>query len=1027
MSFYCILCWDDVMFSFFANQSNASQLDNEDLEQIDANDLEEMDLKWQVAMLTMRVKRFINKTGRKLDLNSKEIVGFGRTKVECYNCHRRGHFARECWDTKNQSRNRIRMIKKEMQQATNLILTVLVVQRWDETSGILKTFITGIENQINHKVKIIRCDNGTEFKNNDMNHNYGMKGIKREFSVARTLQKNEVAERRKLKGCMMLKIAGKKANDKNPAMRVEDMKEGYATSTNKVSTVSAAGGAYDYEDEGAKADLNNLKTTLMQSYSHKQNYKRIILKTRIHGDINSATQTRRMTKISKEHALKVWTLVDLPNGKRAIRTKWVFRNKKDERGIVVRNKARLVAQGYTQEEGIDYDEVFAPVARIEAIRLFFAYASFMGFIVYQMDVKSAFLYGTIEEEVYVCQPPGFEDPQFLDKVYKVEKSLYGLHQALRACASWYVDDIIFGSTKKSLCVEFEQMMHKRFQMSSMGELTFFLGLQVKQKDDGIFINQDKYVADILKKFDFATVKITSTPIETNKTLIKDEEAKDVDVHLYRSMIGSLMYLIAFRPDILERYLCVGASLDRETPIMRGCQFLGKRLISWQCKKQTIVSNSTTEAKYVATANCYRQVLWIQNQMLDYGFNFMNTKIHIDNESTICTVRNPAKQLFLPKTKHIEIRYHFIRDSYEKRLIQVIKIHTDHNVADLLTKAFDVSRNLDTNTKKFLMYPRFLQLFLNNQITLAEPFNDVYQTPAHTKKVFTNMKRKGKDFSGRVTPLFASMLAPPVVEGEGSGQPSEPQPAPSTAQPRIEEQIPVTESSSPQNTQSPRQALQEDTQFPQTSVPIPNVADEAVFKEWDDRVVRATTTAASLDAAQASGNISKTQSTAMSNDPLSQEISLGDRPRCQEAMGVSLLRLGLRGHLNIPMIHLSQEGSCLGTIKDCLMFSDQKAKKEGQKIRKEAKGKNSRDETLKDWNVEGDAKTGEELPSFPPPTSSLTSWDTVNTVVIDVDSQDKNTLVFSDVEENQEEEFDNVQARMEADALLAARLQEKERE
>ncbi|GJU83739.1 hypothetical protein Tco_1286104 [Tanacetum coccineum] len=191
-------------------------------------------------------------------------------------------------------------------------------------------------------------------------------------------------------------------------------------------------------------------------------------------------------------------------------------------------------------------------------------------------------------------------------------------------------------------------------------------------------------------------------------------------------------------------------------------------------------------------------------------------------------------------------------------------------------------NLDTNTKKYLMYPKFLQLFFNNQITLAEPFNDVYQTPAHTKKVFTNMKRKGKDFSGRVTPLFASMLAPPVVEGEGSGQTSEPQPVPSTTQPRIEEQIPVIESLSPQNTQSPRQALQEDTQFPQTSVPIPNVANESVFKEWDGRVVRATTTAASLDAAQASGNISKTQSTVMSNDPLSQEISLGgNTPRSDE--------------------------------------------------------------------------------------------------------------------------------------------------
>ncbi|GKF15583.1 putative ribonuclease H-like domain-containing protein, partial [Tanacetum coccineum] len=197
-------------------------------------------------------------------------------------------------------------------------------------------------------------------------------------------------------------------------------------------------------------------------------------------------------------------MVNLPNSKRAIGTKWVFRNKKDESRIVVRNKARLVAQGYTQEEGINYDKVFAPVARIEAIRLFLAYASFMRFIVYQMDVKSAFLYGTIEEEVYVCQPLGFEDLQFLDKVYKV-----------------YVDDIIFGSTKKSLCDEFEQMMNKKFQISSMGELTFFLGLQT-----------------------------ASTPMESNKALIKDEEGDSVDVHLYISMIGSLMYLTASRPDIM---------------------------------------------------------------------------------------------------------------------------------------------------------------------------------------------------------------------------------------------------------------------------------------------------------------------------------------------------------------------------------------------------------------------------------------------------------------------------------------------
>ncbi|GJU82955.1 putative ribonuclease H-like domain-containing protein [Tanacetum coccineum] len=251
---------------------------------------------------------------------------------------------------------------------------------------------------------------------------------------------------------------------------------------------------------------------------------------------------------------QVWKLVDLPNGKRAIRTKWVFRNKKDERGIVIRNKARLVAQGHRQEEGIDYKEVFAPVARIEAIRLFLAYASFMGFLVYQMDVKSAFLYGTIKEEVYVTQPPGFKDLDHPNKVYKVVKALYGLHQALRAwyetlanyllgngfkrgkidqtlfikkqkgdilLVQVYVDDIIFGSTNKELCTAFEKLMKDKFQMSSMGELTFFLGLQVTQKEDGIFISQDKYVAEILKKFNYTDVKSASTPVDLEKPLVKD--------------------------------------------------------------------------------------------------------------------------------------------------------------------------------------------------------------------------------------------------------------------------------------------------------------------------------------------------------------------------------------------------------------------------------------------------------------------------------------------------------------------------
>ncbi|GJS84566.1 putative ribonuclease H-like domain-containing protein [Tanacetum coccineum] len=251
----------------------------------------------------------------------------------------------------------------------------------------------------------------------------------------------------------------------------------------------------DDEDVGAEADMNNL-----DAFMPVKEPKKVIQALKDPSWIEAMQDELLQFKLQK-----VWTLVDLPNGKRAIGTKWVYRNKKDERGIVIKNKARLVAQGYTQEEGIDYDEVFAPVARIEAIRLFLAYASFKDFVVYQMDVKSAFIYGKIEEEVYVCQPLGFEDLDFPDIVYKVEKALYGLHQAPRA---W--------STKKKLCTEFEKMMHKKFQMSFMGELTFFLGLHVKAKMDGDFyqsrqrsnersdnkmikIHTDKNVADLLTK------------------------------------------------------------------------------------------------------------------------------------------------------------------------------------------------------------------------------------------------------------------------------------------------------------------------------------------------------------------------------------------------------------------------------------------------------------------------------------------------------------------------------------------------
>nr|GEV36414.1 hypothetical protein [Tanacetum cinerariifolium] len=725
----------------------------------------------------------------------------------------------------------------------------------DETSPILKTFITGLENQPSLKVKVIISDNGTKFKNSDLNQFCMMKGIKREFSVPRTPQQNGITERKNRTlieaartmladsllpipfwaeavnttcyvqnrvlvtkphnktpyelshgrtpsigfmrpfGCPVTiintldslgkfeekvdegflvgysvnskafrvfnsrtrtvqetlhvnflenkpNIAGfqdkfdakkareeinqqyvlfpvwssgstnphnydgdasfdgkehdfdskkpesevilsssssaqskkqddktkKEAKEKSPVESFigyrylsAEFKDCSDNSSNEVNAAEFEDITYfdDENDVGAEADFNNLETSITDSHIPTTRIHKDHHVSQIIGDLSSTTQTRSMTRVVKDQGglsqmfnddfhtcmfacflsqeepkrvhqalkdpswieaiqeeliqfkmQKVWVLVDLPHGKRAIGTKWVFRNKKDERGIVVRNKARLVAQGHTQERELTMKK----------------------------SLLHAFLYGTIEEEVYVCHPPGFEDPDHPDKVYKMVKALYGLHQAPRAWEfhdetrplrssiltnCWiynlkqkgdillvkiYVDDIIFGATNKDLCKSFEKLMKDKFQMSSMGELTFFLGLQ-------------------------------------------DPDGEDVDVHIYMSMIGCLMYLTSSRPDIMFavcacvrfqvtpkvshlhavkrifRYLkgkphlglwypkdspfdlvaysdsnYAGASLDRKSTT-GGCQFLRCRLISWQCKKQTVVATSSIEAEYVAAASC----------------------------------------------------------------------------------------------------------------------------------------------------------------------------------------------------------------------------------------------------------------------------------------------------------------------------------------------------------------------------------------------------------------------------------------
>nr|GEU35668.1 hypothetical protein [Tanacetum cinerariifolium] len=1049
-------------------QLEISRVKYKDINQIDEDDIEEIDIKWNMALLSMRADKFLKKTGKKISIQGTDAAGFDKSKVECFNCHKMGHFARECRAPKSQDRGRRENFKQgskveesapkalmaidgeastefasmakfssktkgnsqnniddkgrnfKLTDDTNVLfitprqhnmysidlnnvvphsdLTCLVAKafanesmlwnkrlghlnfktisrlvrhnlvkglpskcfdndhtcvaclkgkqhkascktklvnsvtkslhtlhmdlfgptsvsspnhKWyclvvtddffrftwtfflktkDETSGILRKFITEIENLKDLKVKISRCDNGGEFKNKEINDFCSRKGIKREFSNARTPQQNGVAERRNrtlieasrtmladaklpitfwaeavntacyvqnrvLVNKSQNKTPYKLFNGRTPAIGIlkpfgclvmifntldhlgkfeakED--EGYfigysmsskafmvfnkrttrieenlhvdflenkliekgagpnwlfdidtlTNSMNYVPIVFAGttstnfSGTKDAASQNVKKDVSSLRYIALPNWFHEAHLDsstsnaqdackadapkssgnsnstatstnppadqmdtltvatliptvsspvptaclddspqpssdtRIISKRvtsqddtpsldniltlsnrfkdilgvttntgdtngveadlsniennisasptptfRIHkdhptsqiiGPVDTPVQTRTKSKemeeqgfiasihhiknpdllqfclfscfLSQEKPTKIFdALKDLRV--RPIGTKCVLKNKKDERGIVIRNKARLVAQGHTQEEGIDYEEVFVPVARIEAIRLFLAYASFMGFTVYQMDVKSAFLYGTIDEEVYMMQPHGFQDPEFPARVYKVEKAMYGLHQAPRAwygtlskylltngfqrgtidqtvfirkhigyfiLVQVYVDDIIFGSSNPQLCKEFEALMHEKFQMSAMGELNFFLGLSA------------------------------NTPMEKENPWGKDGTGKDVDLHLYRSMIGSLMYLTASRPDIMFAVYndYGGASQDRKLTT-RGCQFLGRRLILWQCKKQTIVATLTTEAEYVAAASGCGQVLWIQNQLLDY--------------------------------------------------------------------------------------------------------------------------------------------------------------------------------------------------------------------------------------------------------------------------------------------------------------------------------------------------------------------------------------------------------------------------
>jgi hypothetical protein len=434
--------------------------------------------------------------------------------------------------------------------------------------------------------------------------------------------------------------------------------------------------------------------------------------------------------------------------------------------VVTRNKAQLVAKGYSQVEGLDFDETYAPVARLESICILLVYATYHGFKLYQMDVKSAFLNGPIKVEVYVEQPLGFEDSEYPSHVYKLSKALYELKQAPRAwleclrhflitngfkvgkanptlftktivkdlfICQIYVDDIIFGSTNKSYCEEFSRIMIHKFKMSMMGELKYFLGFQIKELQEGTFISQTKYIQDILKKFGMKNAKPVKTPMGTNGHLDLDTGGKSVDQKVYRSMIGSLLYLCASRPYIMlsvcmcarfqtnpkevhlramkriMRYLVytpkfglwypkgstfdltgysdadyARCKIDRKST-SGTCQFLGRSLVSWALKKQNSIALSIAEAEYIAAGHCCAQLLWMRQTLRDYDYKLSKVPLLCDNESAIRMADNPVEH---SRTKHIDILYHFLRDHQQKGDIEIAYVSTHNQLVDIFTKPLD---------------------------------------------------------------------------------------------------------------------------------------------------------------------------------------------------------------------------------------------------------------------------------------------------------------------------------------------------
>jgi transposase InsO family protein len=478
-----------------------------------------------------------------------------------------------------------------------------------------------------------------------------------------------------------------------------------------------------------------------------------------------------MTSITENNT---WEMTTLPRGHKAIGLKWVFKVKRDAAGNLLKHKARLVAKGYAQRQGVDFEEVFAPVARMETVRLLLALAAHSGWEVHHMDVKSAFLNGVLSEEVYVSQPPGYIADGKENAVLKLNKALYGLRQAPRAwyaklhdsltslgfvrspsehavyrrgdsssylLVGVYVDDLIITGTDTQAVLDFKEQMKQLFRMSDLGLLSYYLGIEVVQAHGQITLCQKNYVEKILEIAGMSNCNSSRIPMECRLKLRKKDDAERADKTLYRSVIGSLRYLVNTRPDIA---LAVGiASRFMEDPtathwalvkqILRyvqgtsshGCKyrrgegepvllgytdsdhagdlddrkstsgvlfFLGNNIVSWSSQKQSVVAQSSCEAEYIAAGAGACQGVWLSRLIGELsGKAPAKFRLLVDNISAIALCKNPVHH---DRSKHIDIKFHYIRSCYEKGKLDVDHVRTEEQLADILTKALGYVRFIE---------------------------------------------------------------------------------------------------------------------------------------------------------------------------------------------------------------------------------------------------------------------------------------------------------------------------------------------